>query len=57
MTNLAPITLVLLVMAATFSFVGDNVLYGAPFFVLALANEIARTFVVARGAPDDTDRS
>lgn len=56
MTNLAPVTLVLLVMAATFSFVGDNVLYGAPFFILALANELARMIVIARGAPDESDR-
>lgn len=55
MTNLAPLTLVLLVIAVTASFVEGGVVWGLAPFLLALANEIARMIVVARGTPDDDD--
>lgn len=55
MSNLAPLTIVLLVIAVTASFTEGSVGWGILPFLLALANEIARMVVVVRGTPNDDD--
>ena len=57
MTNLAPLTIVLLVFAVTASFTEGSVAWGAIPFLLAIANELARMVVVARSTPDGDDLS
>jgi hypothetical protein len=53
MTNLAPLTLVLLVIGVTAALAENSFVWGLGPFLIALANEIARMIVLSREARDE----
>jgi hypothetical protein len=55
MSSLAPLTIVLLIIAVTASFTEGSVAWGVLPFILAIANEVARIVVIARGGTPDGD--
>lgn len=57
MSNLAPLTIVLVIIAVTASFTEGSITWGALPFLLALGNEVARMIVVAKGTSNDDNLS